>query len=489
MGLLKKLKEVGFSIIPILALVALLHFFVTPLPEGDLLDFVIGGFFIIFGLSIFLTGLEIGLIPVGERIGSDATSTKNMWIVLFTGLVVGIIIIVAEPSIAVLVDQVAMVNPSISSSLLITMIALGFGFYMMIGMARVVLRIPLKWIYAVSYGILFLLFAFSSPTMMGIAFDSGGASTGPLSVPFIIAVGLGVARVQQKQKESDNFGFVSLVLIGPTMAIGILSLFGGGATEEVAGELIVQQGGNFLSLFIPSMIQVSQALMPLILLCLVYQLWLIKMPFRSLLRVGVGFVYLFIGLTLFFVGVNGGFIPVGFQIGYVIGTYNTTLLLIVGLAIGAITVLSEPSVYVLVDQVQVITQGHVKKSVMLTSVAIGVGLSVFLAVLRIITALSLWYFVFPAYLIATILSFFVPELFVGLAFDSGSVSSGPMATTFLLSFAIGSSVAVGGNPTTDAFGVIIFVSMTPIIVVQILGLLFGRTQAKLNKAKGEKNEA
>ncbi len=484
MGLLKKLKEVSFSIGPIVALITLLHLFVSPLPAGDLGNFAIGGVFIIVGLSIFLTGIEIGLIPIGERIGSDVTRSKNLWLVLLTGMLVGVIIILAEPSIAVLADQVAMVNPSISTTTMVTMIALGFGFYMMIGMARVVLRISLKWIYAISYATLFGIFAFSSPIMMGIAFDSGGASTGPLSVPFVIAVGLGVARVQQKQKDSDNFGFVSLVLIGPTLAIGILSLLGGPASE-VAGDLVVRQSGDFLSLLMPSISQVTHSLIPLIILCLVYQILLIKMPIRRLLRVGIGFVYLFVGLTLFFIGVNGGFIPVGFQIGYTMGSFNTTLLLVVGLVIGSITVLSEPSVYVLVDQVQVITQGHIRKPVMLVSLSIGVGLSVFLAVLRIITGLSLWYFVLPVYGAAVILSFVIPELFVGLSFDSGSVSSGPMATTFLLSFAIGSSVAVGGNPTTDAFGVIIFVSMTPVIVVQILGLLFARAQKRGQQATEE----
>ena len=174
MGLLKKLKEVSLSVGPMVALIALLHFFVAPLPEGNLLDFAIGGVFIIVGLSVFLTGIEIGLIPIGERIGSDTTSSKNLWLVLFTGMIVGVVIILAEPSIAVLADQVAMVNPAISTTSLVTMIALGFGFYMMIAMARVVLRIPLKWIYAVSYGVLFILFAFSSPIMMSIAFDKIG---------------------------------------------------------------------------------------------------------------------------------------------------------------------------------------------------------------------------------------------------------------------------------------------------------------------------
>ena len=481
MGLLKKLKEVSLSVGPMVALIALLHFFVAPLPEGNLLDFAIGGVFIIVGLSVFLTGIEIGLIPIGERIGSDTTSSKNLWLVLFTGMIVGVVIILAEPSIAVLADQVAMVNPSISTTSLVTMIALGFGFYMMIAMARVVLRIPLKWIYAVSYGVLFILFAFSSPIMMSIAFDSGGASTGPLSVPFVMAVGLGVARVRSR-RTVITFGFVSLVLIGPTRPSGSSASSAARPQRWPASWWCDKRRLPLLSSLDAAGRSVAGS--PII-LCLVYQVPLIKMPFRRLLRVGVGFIYLFIGLTLFFIGVDGGFIPVGFQIGYAIGSVSTTLLLVVGLAIGAITVLSEPSVYVLVDQVQAITQGHIRKSVMLVALSIGVGLSVFLAVLRIITGLSLWYFVLPVYAVAVALSFVIPDLFIGLSFDSGSVSSGPMATTFLLSFAIGSSVAVGGNPTTDAFGVIIFVSMTPVLVVQMLGLLFARTQAKMQKAKEE----
>ncbi len=486
MELLKKLKEVGSSIIPILALVALMHFFITPLPAGSLTSFIIGGFLLIAGLSLFLLGVDIGLLPIGERIGSAATRSKHLLVLLGTGFLVGVVIILAEPNIAVLAEQVKGVNPSISKTSLVSMIAIGVGFYLMVGMVRVVFHLSLRLVYLVSYALLFILFIFSPIEMMGIAFDAGGAATGPLSVPFIMAIGIGIARVQKKQNDADNFGYVSLALIGPTLALGILSLFNDGGAAS-SGEVSVAAAGNFLSLIQPSLAMTAQALVPLLLLCLFYQFLLLKMPLGQLVRMVTGFVYLFIGLTLFFMGSNGGFIPVGYQIGYAIGTYNRYLLLLVGAVIGAITVLSEPSVWVLVNQVQEITQGHIKKPLMLVALAIGVGLSLFLAMIRVITGLSIWYFVLPTYALAVFLSFFVPDLFVGLSFDSGSVSSGPMASTFILAFAIGSSVSVGGNPLTDAFGVILFVSMTPVVIVELLGLVYKRTQKKMAASKGGKS--
>ncbi|MEA4865154.1 MAG: DUF1538 domain-containing protein [Sphaerochaeta sp.] len=486
MELLKKLKEVGSSIIPILALVALMHFFITPLPAGSLTSFIIGGFLLIAGLSLFLLGVDIGLLPIGERIGSAATRSKHLLVLLGTGFLVGVVIILAEPNIAVLAEQVKGVNPSISKTSLVSMIAIGVGFYLMVGMVRVVFHLSLRLVYLVSYALLFILFIFSPIEMMGIAFDAGGAATGPLSVPFIMAIGIGIARVQKKQNDADNFGYISLALIGPALALGILSLFNDGGAAS-SGEVSVAAAGNFLSLIQPSLAMTAQALVPLLLLCLFYQFLLLKMPLGQLVRMVTGFVYLFIGLTLFFMGSNGGFIPVGYQIGYAIGTYNRYLLLLVGAVIGAITVLSEPSVWVLVNQVQEITQGHIKKPLMLVALAIGVGLSLFLAMIRVITGLAIWYFVLPTYALAVFLSFFVPDLFVGLSFDSGSVSSGPMASTFILAFAIGSSVSVGGNPLTDAFGVILFVSMTPVVIVELLGLVYKRTQKKMAASKGGKS--
>ncbi|WP_332447749.1 DUF1538 domain-containing protein [Sphaerochaeta sp.] len=479
MELLTKLKEVGFSIAPILGLVTLLHLFVTPLGNGILPIFYGSTFLVIVGLALFLLGVDIGLLPIGERIGATVTRTKRLGALLFTGALLGVVVIVAEPNIAVLKDQVAGVNPAINTTVMVALIALGVGLYLVIGIVRVVFHLSLKWIYAISYLLLFTLAFLVPPELLGLAFDSGGAATGPLAVPFIMAFGVGIARVQQLQNDADNFGYISLALIGPTFALLLLGLLLPETTAQPGALSGIPEAGDFLTLLPAIISQVLRALLPLLSLCMVYQLLLLHMPFGQMLRIGIGFIYLFLGLTLFFLGANGGFIPVGFAIGHAIGTMHEYLLLAVGLLLGSITVLSEPSVWVLVDQVERITQGHVKKPVMLTALAIGVGISGFLAMLRIITGLPIWYFLVPSYLLAVILAFLIPDLFVGLAFDSGSVSSGPMASTFILSFAIGASYAVGGNPASDAFGIIIFVSMTPTLTVALLGLLYKRALARM----------
>jgi len=486
MEALKKVKEVGLSILPVLLLVTLLHFFVTPLSEGMLSSFLIGGVLIILGLSLFLLGTDIGLIPIGERIGSAVTRKKRLSLLLITALLVGMAIIFAEPNISVLLEQVSLVAPSISPLSMLLSIALGVGIFLMIAMVRVILHVGLKWVYAISYLLLLVLGIFSKPDFLGIAFDSGGAATGPLAVPFIMALGVGIAHVQKSQTDADNFGYVSLALIGPTMAMLVLSLFSGDGNTAVQSTSSVPQIQPFLSLFVPSTQQVLSSLFPLVVLCILYQIFLVRMPARQLIRMAFGLVYASLGLILFFVGVNGGFIPVGYQIGYQLGQLNESLLLLFGLVIGAVTVLSEPSVAVLIDQVQEITQGHLRKPIMLAALSIGVGGSGLMAMFRIIHSLPIWYFLVPVYGLAVLLSFRIPDLFVGLSFDSGSVSSGPLASTFILSFAIGASTSVGGNPVSDAFGIIIFVSMTPVVIVQLLGLLYKRKQAKLEKGgKGQ----
>lgn len=481
MEAIRKLREVGLSILPVLVLVTLFHWFVAPFPDGMLSAFLIGGVLIILGLSLFLLGTDIGLVPIGERIGSAVTRKKRLSLLMFTAFVVGMAVVFAEPNISILVEQLSFVAPSLSPLSLVFSIALGVGFFLMLAMVRVVLHISLKWVYAVSYMVLLLLTLFSDPAMLGIAFDSGGAATGPLAVPFIIALGVGIAHVQKQQRDADNFGYVSLALIGPTMALLLLSLIGGESQLGGGAAQEAPQLRTFISLVYPSTQQVLSSLVPLVLVCILYQIVLVRMPIRQLLRMAFGLVYASIGLILFFIGVNGGFIPAGYQIGFQIGQLNKQFLLLAGFVLGAVTVLSEPSVAVLIDQVNEITQGHLRKRVMLSALAIGVGVSGFLAMFRIIHSLPIWYFLVPVYGIAVFFSFRVPDLFVGLSFDSGSVSSGPLASTFILSFAIGASASVGGDAVRDAFGIIIFVSMTPVVVVQMLGLFYKRKQGKLKR--------
>ena len=482
MELLHKLKEVGSSVVPIALIVTLLHFFVSPLASGQLASFYLGSIMVIVGLALFLLGTEVGLLPIGEKIGSAVTSKKNLPLLLAVGVVVGFVITFAEPDISVLATQVSSVNPSIKGTVLISLIAIGVGLFVALAFIRVLFKISLKLLLPVFYILLFILALSSDPAMVPIAFDSGGATTGPMAVPFIMALGMGVARIQKKKDESDNFGFIALASIGPILSVLLLGILNPSTGAEVVqGGAAVYESGNFLHL-IPEMAQeVSLALAPLLGICVIFQIFLIKMPIKQVLRMAVGLFYAFWGLVLFFAGANGGFMPVGYALGVGIGTLSPWVLILIGMLFGAVTVLAEPAVWVLVEQVEEISSGHIRKNIMLSAMAIGVGLSVGLAMLRIVTGLSLWYFLLPGYAIALLLLIRTPSLFSAMAFDSGGVASGPMSSTFILSFAIGASVGQGGNPATDAFGVVAFVAMTPLITIQLLGLLYKRKQARIVK--------
>lgn len=482
MELLHKLKEVGSSVVPIAFIVTVLHFFVSPLESDQLLSFYIGSGMVIIGLALFLLGTEVGLIPIGEKIGSVVASKKNLPLLLTVGVVVGFVITFAEPDISVLATQVSSVNPSINENTLISLIAIGVGLFVTLAFVRVLFKISLKILLVVFYVLLFALAIFSDPSMIPVAFDSGGATTGPMAVPFILALGMGVARIQKKKDESDGFGFIALASIGPILSVLLLGILNPSSlAEEAQGGVAVYASGNFLHL-IPEMAQeVSVALAPLLGICFLFQIFLIKMPAKQVLRMVVGVFYAFLGLVLFFAGANGGFMPVGFALGVGIGTLSPVVLILIGVLFGAVTVMAEPAVWVLVEQVETISSGHIRKSIMLSAMAIGVGLSVGLAMLRIITGLSIWYFLVPGYAIALLLLIRTPSLFSAMAFDSGGVASGPMSSTFILSFAIGASVGQGGNPAIDAFGVVAFVAMTPLITIQLLGLLYKRKQARIVK--------
>ncbi|WP_320129792.1 DUF1538 domain-containing protein [uncultured Sphaerochaeta sp.] len=485
MELLRKLKEVSISIIPICLLVTLLHFTISPLSESQLLSFYLGSVFVILGLALFLVGTEIGLLPIGEKIGSVVTGKKNLPLLIFTGVIIGFVITFAEPDISVLASQVQKVNSSISPLLLITLIALGVGLFVTLGMLRVLFALSLKKLLIMFYTLIFILAFFSNPSLSAIAFDSGGATTGPMAVPFIMALGLGIARIQKRQNEADTFGFIALASIGPILGVLVLGLFKTNADMgSVSQSMASYETNGFIHLFPEMAGDVAKALTPLVLICALFQVTLVKMPVRQVFKMVMGILYSYIGLVVFFVGAQGGFMPVGYTLGSTLSAISPSLLIGMGFVLGAITVIAEPAVWVLVDQVETISNGHIRKTVMLVAMAIGVSLSIGLSLLRIVTGLSLWYFLLPGYVLALILMRWCPPLFSAMAFDSGGVASGPLSSTFILSFAIGASTGLGGNPATDAFGVIALVAMTPLVTIQLLGLLYKKKQAKMEN-KGE----
>lgn len=482
MILLDKFREAALSVLPVMIVVWLLHMTVAPIGD-NLAKFFGGGFLVIAGLGLFLLGAEIGIVPIGQRAGSALTGKRNLALLLCAGFIIGFFITIAEPDVHVLAQQVAAVDKAIQKSLLVGMIAMGVGLFVAIALLRVVFQFSLRLTLAIFYALVFACAAFANPSFMGVAFDSGGATTGPMTVPFIMALGIGVAAVRAGKGQDDSFGLIGIASIGPILSVLILGIFqGGGESIPTVQKAVVDVSiwAHFLHLIPEVAGEVSIALAPLVGLFAIFRLFLLKkMTTYRLIRTCMGLFYTFIGLVCFFVGVKGGFIPAGGSLGAVLASSNVFLLAATAFTLGALAVCAEPAVWVLTDQVEDVSGGAIKSRVILVFLCVGVACAVALAIIRIKFGLSLWWFLIPGYLATFLLTLVCPPMFTAIAFDSGGVASGPMASTFILAFTLGAAQELGGNTIMDAFGAIALIAMTPLVAIQLLGVIYkAKTQGK-----------
>ncbi|MBQ7359358.1 MAG: DUF1538 domain-containing protein [Lachnospiraceae bacterium] len=481
----EKLSETLKAVLPILAIVLLLCFSIAPIPPSILLTFLVGAFLLTVGMIFFNVGVEMSMTPMGERVGTIMTKTKKVPIIILISFVMGLVITISEPDLQVLAEQV----PSIPNMVLIMAVAIGVGAFLVVALLRMLLGIPLSYLLVFFYVIVFALAAFVPGDFLAIAFDSGGVTTGPMTVPFIMAFGIGVSAIRSdKHASNDSFGLVALCSIGPILAVLILGLlFNPGSAEAVSESIpVIDNTVDLWRLFsqgLPTYIEeMAVSLLPIILIFLVFQLVTRDINKKSLIKIGIGLIYTYVGLVLFLTGANIGFMPAGNYLGQTIAALPYAWIIVpIGIIIGYFIVKAEPAVFVLTKQVEELTSGAISAKAMGTSLSIGVAASVGLAMIRVLTGISIMWFLIPGYFIALVLSFFVPKLFTAIAFDSGGVASGPMTATFLLPFAMGACVAIGGNLITDAFGIVAMVAMTPLITIQIMGMIFKLKENKLHK--------
>ncbi len=486
--LLDKTKEAVFSVLPITVIVLILNFTILRLPIYTLLLFIVGSLLLILGMAFFTLGADTSMMVMGEKIGAHLTKTRKLPLVIISTFIIGVFITIAEPDLKVLARQ----TPAVPDMTLIIAVAIGVGVFLVISFLRILLQIKLSRLFIMFYAITFLLATFTDTNFLPVAFDSGGVTTGPITVPFIMALGIGLAMVRgDKAAEDDSFGLVALCSIGPIVTVLILGIF-----YKPSGSYIpitVPDASNFFDVIkaflvaLPSYFEeVFIALIPIIIFFVVFQIFALRLNKKQLIKIGVGVLYTFLGLLLFLTGVNVGFMPIGFLIGKkIIESTFSFVIILLGIIIGYFIVAAEPAVHVLKQQVEDITQGSITGKSLGLSLSIGVGISVGLAMLRVVTGISIWYMLLPGYAIALIMTFFVPPFFTAIAFDSGGVASGPMTATFLVPFAMGATEAIGGNIQTDAFGIVAMVAMTPLITIQCLGLLY-RFKSKQNLV-GEDN--
>ena len=501
MNFTSKLKETATSVVPVIAIVLVLAFTVAPIGAMLIIRFVIGGVLLIFGLAAFLLGVDIGIQPIGEQTGAALTSKKNVFLLLAVSFAIGFLVTVAEPDIQVFGDQIHSVFNAVEKMRLVFMIAFGVGVFIVFGLLRTVLHLPIKIVLLIFYAVIFGVAFLAPASFRGIAIDSGGATTGPMTVPFILALGVGVAAVRSKRGKSDDddtFGLTGITSMGPILAVllyGVILLKSGASLEAAvsSAESASEVGLNVFIKLIPVVAkEATLSIAPLVVMLIVFQFTLLKLPPHQIIRMAVGLVWSYIGLTIFLIGVNGGFMSAGRELGGILGQKASqeggmwiVLLIFTGLLLGAVVVCAEPAVWVLTDQVENLSGGTIKRKFMLSFLAVGAAVAVGLALWRTFQNFSIMKILVPGYAIALFLMIFSPSLFTAIAFDSGGVASGPITSTFILSFAIGASQGCGGNG--DSFGVIALVAMTPLIAIQLLGIVYNAKKKRSGKIS-EKSE-
>ena len=480
--LISKFNEVLYSVLPITALVLILHFTLTPIDTPLLIRFVIGAVFIIMGLTIFLIGVDVGITPIGNTMGSTIAKTNKMRIVAIAGLILGFVISIAEPDLHILAGQVDSVTSGlISKSSIVVIVSAGIAALLSIGLVRIVFNFPLYKLLTVLYGIVFILALFTSPEFLAISFDASGATTGALTVPFILALAMGISKLKKdsKSSEEDSFGLVAIASAGAIISVMLMSIIS--KADKISGTLNYQEKTwtSIIEPFIHKLPIIAGesiiALLPILALFLVFQKISFKLSKTTIRKILFGILYTFLGLVLFLLGVNAGFMEVGSIIGYNLASFdNKGYVILIGAILGLVTILAEPAVHVLTHQIEDVTSGYIKRNVVMFTLSLGVGTAVALSITRIIVPeIQLWHYLLPGYIIAVAMTYLVPKLFVGIAFDSGGVASGPMTATFILAYAQGAAESIeSANVLVDGFGIIAMVAMTPLIALQILGFIF-----------------
>ena len=485
-----RFKEVLFSVLPITVIVLILNFTISPMETSLIIRFLIGSLLVVIGLTIFLLGVDIGITPLGDLTGSSLAKSNKLWIVLIGGLILGFFISIAEPGLMVLANQVNLVTsgqiPGIS---ILIVVSIGLAIMLSLGFLRIFFNVPLYKVLMILYLIIFSMTIFASREFFAISFDASGATTGILAVPFILSLSVGISKLKKDSKasEKDSFGLVAIASTGAIMSVLLLDVFSK-VNEFSSGLDSVTTDSNsiirpFIDIIPDYLVESFMAILPLLLILLVLQKIFFKLKKKELRKLFTGFVFAFIGLFVFLIGVNAGFMDVATSIGNNLALMeNKAYIIVIGFVLGVVTILAEPAVYVLTHQIEDVTSGYVKRKAVLVPLSVGVGVAVGLSVIRVLVpGIQLWHYLLPGYIICLLLMFFIPKLFVGIAFDAGGVATGPMTATFILAFIQGAANAFeGADVMADGFGMIAMVAMTPIITLEFLGLIYARK----SKVKG-----
>ena len=489
MKTIQTLKEAFYSSLPLAVIIIIVCVFVAPMEDPfNYVKLLVGYLSVVVGQSLFLVGLDESILPIGKMVGNSLSRLKKVVFIVGFGIVFGVLSTVAEPALAVLARQANMLIDVVDTSVFIWISSLGIGAFIGFALYRILKNYNIKIVFAVLYIIVFVLAIFVPEEFVSLAFDGSGATTGDISVPFILVLGVGASATMSRKKTTDDtFGIIGIASVGPILTIfvyGIILRFVGGGVIPPANLYTPEATVTLGNLLMSNFWDVILAILPIVLVFLLFQFFFIKLPAKELSRILLGTIPVCIGLLIFLSGIDYGFAYAAKYIGEIFfdasrpGWYKW-LLLVVGFVLGAAITMSEPAVTILGEQVEEITNGHIKKQTIRTTLAIGIGFASLLSILKILTQINILYFLTPLYIISIILMKFSPKMFVGLAFDSGGVTGGALTSAFLtpLTLGVAQAVAEAAGPSaqsilTNGFGIIAFISVTPLIAVQVLGIIY-----------------
>lgn len=481
----EKFVEVFWSLLPIVLIMMLLHFTLTPLPFNLVMRFLLGSFFILIGLSLFLFGVERGITPLGNHLGERIVRFNKLWIVIIAAFMLGLVISLAEPGLLVYAQEIdTLTNGRLATLTMLIIVSLGIAGLLILGFARVLYSLQLRTLLLILYGLILIVGWITHQAWIVIAFDASGATTGVLAVPFILSLTYGIAHLKRDSQaaEEDAFGTIAIVSAGAILSVMLISL-ALPAPETVEGIVLNGEAtwGGIGQVLGPAFQNTLVALAPILAITLIAQLTTLKMRQKQFIHMFKGMLYVLVGLLLFLIGVRTGFMDVGAQVGLSLAARDGWFsLVLVAFVLGIVTILAEPAVHVLTRQIEEVTSGYVSKLLVLLTLSIGVGFAVALSSLRVfVEPLQIWHILLPGYIVALFLSFITPKIFIGMAFDAGGVATGPMIAAFILAFMQGATSGVASaDPILDGLGTIALIALTPIIALQLLGLLFKFKQKK-----------
>jgi len=473
--LINSMRESFNSVIPIVMVVLLISLFIN-LNGSLIVSFLISSLLLIVGIGLFTLGANKSMMELGSSIGKWLMSTKKVSLILIFSFILGVAITIAEPDLTIFASQL----PDLSNFLIILVVGIGVGIFFTISSLRTLFKLDFSIILLIGYFLVFLFMFFAPPNFVPFSFDSSGVTTGAISVPVIVTFGLGLVK-NVKGSKDNSFGLTALASIGPIITMLILGIIY--KIDNVTSSVVVDNSFDFIfDKVLECFKGVSIAFLPILIIFVIFQLFTHSFKGKKLKKILIGFVITYVGLILFLVGANTGFMNVGYLIGSNLSS-KTNLLYIFSFVLGFFIVMAEPAIKILTDQVNEITSGSIPKILVKLSLALGVGFAVFLAMFRLVNQISFLYFIIPGYILALTLTLFCPKMFTAIAFDSGGAASGSLTATFLVPLAIGTCNYLNGNIMLDAFGLVAFVAMIPLITIQILGILY---ELKLNKTKNVK---